>query len=483
MRKYICTSLVFVVLLSTLSMFVGAIGDNSVVSDASELGIVEPKTLSTTSLEADFADNHVIVVLNNKASLKFKTYSTVDFAEVQCSAVRDLSIGKKKQMETKVRNFRKTESTMSVEERASAVKEICGYNQIICLELTNKGKENVLNAAKALQTRDDVMYAGPDYAMSHFAVAPNDTYVSQQWAISAIDLDDAWEITTGSPNVYVGILDSGIDAGHPDLQGRIASSLCANFNSPYIHTVPSDTTGHGTSVAGIIAASMNNNQGIAGSASGVKIVALRVTNSSGVCPLSYVLSAVDYAEELGLHIINCSFGINNIDNDSLSSMEAAIENYSGLVVCSAGNDDYDNDVIAVYPASLDCENIISVGASTQMGRVASFSNYGATSVDVFAPGDQIMSCFPTAKCESGSCTTELEIGNVHYSVGYHSCSGTSFAAPYVTAIAALMISKNSSLTPQQIKSIIISTCTDSNNFLNKCVSDGVVNAYRALMAA
>lgn len=464
-------------------MLVGAVDFSSIVINTSELGIVEPKVFSTATLENDFADNHVLVVLNNKSSLNFKTYSTSDFKEVKCSAVNDLTSGKKKQVETKVSNFKNPVSTMSAEGKAAAIEEINKYNQIICLELADKGKENVLAAIKALQSRDDVMYAGPDYVMTLCSTTPNDTFQSTQWALTSLNLREAWDVTSGSSSVVVGVIDTGVDVSHPDLQGQIITNKCADFSQSYVqYIVPEDYQGHGTHVAGIIAATMNNDRGIAGAASGVRIASLRVYKSDGKALASRVALAINYAESNGIKILNWSGGIAPGASEYDYALDAIIDNYSGLLVCSAGNSNCNIDIDdnRVYPASFTSTNVLVVGASTPQKQRKSSSNYGATSVDVFAPGENILSCFPIAKCTGGYyCYTDGG-GSCE---GYHTMGGTSMAAPYVAGTAALMLSENPNLTPQQIKDRIIATCVDYSAFNNLCVSDGIVNACHAVLNA
>ncbi len=482
MRKMVCFCLALVMLLSSMSMLVGAVDFSSIIIDTSELGIVEPKSFSTATLEEYFADDRVLVVLNNKASLNFKTYSASDFKEVKCSAVNDLTSGKKKQVETKVSNFKNSVSTMSAEGRATALEEINTYNQIICLELADEGKENVLAAIKALQSRDDVMYAGPDYAMSICAVTPNDAYYSQQWAPSIIDLDDAWEITGGSSSVIVGILDSGINYSHPDLQGKVNIYYCRDFTSGVEeYETGFDDNGHGTHVAGIVGAAIDS-AGIAGVCENITLAALKIFDSSGSGHFSNLILAIDYAEDACIPILNFSGGdvyIQSSDNQALSTK---IDDYSGLLICSSGNNGNYLENNPFYPASFAHEQILSVGASTAQDQRMLLSNYGEISVDVFAPGEGIMSCFPTTKCLNGTCESDPRFVDTHYSNGYHSASGTSMAAPFVTGIAALMLSENPSLTPIQIKNKIIATCKDCAAFQDMCVSDGVVNAYRAVLS-
>lgn len=485
MRKNICFCLALVILLSSVSMIVGAVNFSSMIVGTSELGIVEQKLFSAATLEADFADNHVLVVLNNKASLKFKEYSPADFKEVKCAAVSDLTSGKKKQVETKVNDFKSSVSTMSAESRATAVEEINEYNQIICLELADKGKENVLAAIKALQSRDDVMYAGPDYIMSLCSVIPNDTYWTQQWAIAAIDLNQTWDVTTGSSSVVVGILDSGIDYMHPDLQGKVSSTYSRDFTSGVEeYVLAPDDYGHGTHVAGIVGAAIDNT-GIAGVCGNVTLASLKVFDSSGQGPFSHLIMAIDCAEDACIPILNFSGGKDNISSSDCTSLSASIDNYSGLLICSAGNIGYNIDSISEYPASLEHEQILCVGASANETQRWYSSNYGEIAVDVFAPGVDILSCFPTSRCLNGTCENNPMFADTHYndSIGYHLVSGTSMAAPYVTGIAALMLSENPDLTPLQIKNRIIATCKDYSDYTNKCVSGGIVNAYHAVLNA
>ena len=155
----------------------------------------------------------------------------------------------------------------------------------------------------------------------------------------------------------------------------------------------------------------------------------------------------------------------------------AISNYPGLVVCSAGNDSRDNDIIPHYPSQFtnQLDNVISVGASTELDEIADFSNYGETTVDIFAPGDDILSCFPYARCSSTNCTVAG-----HFAYGYHSLKGTSMATPYVTGVAALMLAENPNLTPAAIKDTINEKAKQMDAFDGKCVSNGRLDALEAI---
>lgn len=149
-------------------------------------------------------------------------------------------------------------------------------------------------------------------------------------------------------------------------------------------------------------------------------------------------------------------------------------------MCAAGNDNSNNDNYDSYPANYTYLHTITVGASTASNTKADFSNYGANKVTIFAPGAGVLSCYPTDMCEDGTHDTK---NTVHVSDGYHKMSGTSMAAPYVTGVAALMLSTNPSLTPVQIRQRIMDNCNQYNTLNGYCVSGGVVNAYKALLNA
>ena len=205
-----------------------------------------------------------------------------------------------------------------------------------------------------------------------------------------------------------------------------------------------DLSGHGTHVAGIIGAQGNNEIGISGVAWNIRLVSLRVFDSNGYGYLSDVKRAIDFATNENIPILNYSGGSSSDHN----GCKKAIENYPGLFVCAAGNDNQDNDSHGYFPGNYNFDNLISVGAININGnRPTSLqwqvdengkpqgSNYGATTVDIFAPGDTIVSTVPTSV----------------YSKGYVRYEGTSMATPHVTGVAALMLSINPNLTPQQIK--------------------------------
>ena len=284
---------------------------------------------------------------------------------------------------------------------------------------------------------------------------PNDEEYSEQNYIDMIELEDAWDITKGSKDVVVGIIDTGIYAEHPDLKDKIDRNLSKSF-SPEFSNPLEDKIGHGTNVAGIIGASGNNTIGICGVAMNATLVSLRTDNKYNRLETSAVIEAINYANQVGIDILNYSAG--NVDSNSL--MYEAIENYNGLFVCAAGNDSKNIDNNPIYPASYRLDNLISVGSVNANGDLASFSNYGQNSVDILAPGTNIM-------------TTS------NYGEYYH-VKGTSFSSPIVAGIAALMLSNDNDLSPFNIKTRLMESVTIKSNLANYSVSSGIINAYNSV---
>ena len=330
---------------------------------------------------------------------------------------------------------------------------------------------------------------------------PNDTYLNNQWHLPVINAYKAWDITAGSPSVTVGILDSGTDWTHSDI--GLGSNTCQNiylnpgediwsnqndpstgngidddndglvddwkgWNYAYATNDSRTTNYHGTFVAGIVSAKTNNSHGIAGVAggndnSGVKLL----LHCIGVdAPISSVIDdAIINAVDLGVKVIQLSLSVSPSTAIN-AAIQYAIDN-NVTVVCASGND---SSSAVSYPASN--TNVIAAGAINQNNERASFSNYG-TNLDLVAPGVNIYS------------TT---LNN-----SYTTNGGTSFAAPQVSGITALLFSVNPNLTAQQVRNIIESTAqkvrTDSttaghpNGTWNDQMGYGLVDAYAAVQAA
>lgn len=460
---------------------------------------------STSTINQDFEDDKVIVCLNNTASLECISSGCPNFTEISYKNIVNLTSSTTALMEVKLNEAKTTSlqaagTNTTISSNNISIKEK-DFNQILCITLAEPGKANVIRAIKALESRDDVLYAEPNYYLHTESVVPSDYFFSDQWGSSKIALPQAWEISTGSSSVYVGIVDSGIEGTHPDLASRVNIALSRNCGSGMPTAVTnlfdSGINGHGTHVAGIVGAAGNNSIGITGTNWNVSLVSLQITpHQTGISTIDAAVAAIDYARGTlqdgvsgnNIRILNISYGYYGVNNqEETSSLYTAIENYGdagGLVVCSAGNCGIDINDASHYPSCLtdEFDFVISVGASTANDTLMFDSNYGSTAVDLFAPGENILSCFPIEQCGIEG----LDVDE-HYAEGYHYKSGTSMAAPYVTGVAALMLADNSSLTASSIKQILNSTVDGAadgvNAFTNKCVSGGRLNAYKAIQAS
>ncbi|MBQ9276398.1 MAG: S8 family serine peptidase [Clostridia bacterium] len=435
---------------------------------------IESKTL-------EFADDRILVVLTGRATKSFRDYTAEDFSDIGVSEVNDLTKLSKeklrKQLNERDTNNRSNDYELTIDK--------ISYRRILCLTLANKGRESVLKAIELLKQREDIISAEPDCVLHVEATNPNDPDYQddEQWGLNGnygINAPSAWSYTAGSSTVRVGIIDTGIDADHEDLSANVNTSLSRDFSlaEPYIPAAVVDSGYHGTHVAGIIGAVGNNGIGITGVAQSIELVSLKIYPSSGHDSfVSNLILAIDYATSADIPILNNSNGTDSYSGteDSLSAFSTAINNYPGLFVTSAGNGNRDNDLNDNRFPKLQLSNTITVGAINSTGSKAYYSNYGEISVDIFAPGDGILSTYPTALCEEGSCDF-----NLHYEDGYHYLSGTSMAAPHVAGTAALLLSYNPNLTAKQLKYFIKEGVITMNTLSGKCVSGGRLNTYNAL---
>jgi CSLREA domain-containing protein len=251
-----------------------------------------------------------------------------------------------------------------------------------------------------------VQQSEPDYYIGALASPLSDTFYASQWALDVIGVPQAWEaLPSNSPALSVAVIDSGVCASHPDLQGK----LLAGWDFVQNDNTPQDEFGHGCAVTGVIVANSNNNIGIAGVALNAKAMPLRVLDAQGSGSYSRVAQAIIYAVDNGAHIINLSLG-GASPSSLLQEAVTYAQTHNVTIVAAAGNQGANT---VMYPAAYD--SVIAVGSVDQNLQRSSFSNYGAT-IDVYAPGRDIV-------------TTTLS--------GYGYMSGTSLAAPYVTGVIAL----------------------------------------------
>lgn len=307
----------------------------------------------------------------------------------------------------------------------------------------------------------------------------NDPMAAQQWAMNdssaaSVHASTAWSRTAGQ-GVVVAVIDSGIDLTHADLKnqlwvnpteiagnrkdddrnGFIDDTNGANFlnNTGNVQ----DDAGHGTHVAGVIAASVNNSTGGVGLAPGAKIMALKVLDNAGNGSLNAAVNAIYYAVNHGAKVINASWTI-SFGTPALQSAIAYAANKNVVFVTAAGNEGVNNDVTASYPGNYRYSNVLTVTAVDTAGKLAGFSNFGATKVDLAAPGVGIMSTVPG---------------------GYDTWDGTSMAAPYVSATAALVASLRPDYTAAQIVAQIKNTVHHTTELTGKVVSGGYLDTGAA----
>ena len=346
----------------------------------------------------------------------------------------------------------------------------------------------VTQTLESLASDTSVAYAEPDYLLTT-NVVPDDTDFSQQYGLNNtgqsngsagadISALNAWDIQIGT-DVVIAVIDSGVDYTHPDLRDNIWANTAEIPNNGIdddqngrVDDVrgwdfsnndndPMDDNNHGTHVAGVIGAKGNNTSGITGINWNVKIMPLKFMNARGSGRTSAAIRALEYAVRNGAKISNNSWGGGPFSQALFDAIQSA--NHSGhLFVAAAGNDGTDNDRSAHYPSSFNLPNIISVAATDRNDRLASFSNFGARSVDLAAPGVNILSTIRNN--------------------AYREMSGTSMAAPFVAGVAGLLVAQNPELSVTQIKDTLLNNVDNNQSVAGRTVSGGRLNAEAALVA-
>lgn len=376
-------------------------------------------------------------------------------------------------------------------ERAGAVLSRKLADDLYAADLLQSGLFAVRDSLAALAAeRDTISHAEPD-GVGFGGGLPNDPQFSSQWGhhntglsggVSDADVDapEFWDLIESAPGVVVAVLDSGLNFTHPDLQnlawrnpGEIAGDGVDNDGSGRIDDVtgwdfvnndshPADDHGHGSNVTGILCATRNNGTGIAGMIGGVQIMVCKILNSSNSGSTSNLIAATAYARQRGVRIMNLS--LQNYPYSASLNAEFTNCRNAGILLCiCAGNQGTNNDTTPNYPGSYPHDNILVVANHdrTDARWSGSFnpSNYGAVSVDIFAPGRSILS--PVL------------------GTSYSEYTGSSQSAPYVTAAAAAIQYLNPAWQAPQIKASLLASRVPRPAYSSLCSSGGRFNAPAA----
>ena len=328
-----------------------------------------------------------------------------------------------------------------------------------------------------------VQYAEPDY-FRHVTATPDDPYYLNNLLLGlnsvglnggAVDADidapEAWDMLTSASNIVVAVLDTGVRYTHEDLAANMwvnpvggghGTNAIAGSNDP------ADDNRHGSLMAGVLGAVGNNGKGVTGVAWQTQIMACKCFDGGGNANDSAILACVDYARANGAKIMNASFDGPGF-SQSLSNAIYSARNTGIIFVASCGNGPpaVDVDVSPRYPACYDIDNIVSVAYSDRNDGLGFLSNYGATNVDLAAPGEQVYS-------------TSASSDAAYYPPTFLNVAGTSYAAAYVSGAFALMLSRYPVETHQQIIARVLNATDPLPSLAGKCVTGGRLNLRKAL---
>jgi subtilisin family serine protease len=349
--------------------------------------------------------------------------------------------------------------------------------------------EQVLNVCKSNPT---VEYAEPNYRLYALEttptppVFPNDSYFGDLWNMhqssdNDIDAPEAWEQTTGSANVIVGVIDTGIDYDHEDLKDNIWRNPGESGGGKENNNIDDDGNGykddyrgwdfinkdndpyddqdHGTHCAGTIGAVGNNGKGVVGVNWTVRLMPLKFLGSDGSGSTADAASAIIYATDNGAKVLSNSWGGGGASQALKDAIQYA-HDHGVLFIAAAGNDGLNTDTSPNYPSNYDVPNVVSVASNDRNDRLSSFSNYGRRTVDLSAPGSSIYSTRPLSR--------------------YQFLSGTSMATPHVAGACALVWAKYPSLQSHEVLARVTGAVDRKSEFIGRMTSGGRLNVFNAL---
>ena len=454
------------------------------------------KVYCEATIEDEFIDNQILVVVGKEKSLNYYDFKNSDFINIGCINIEDLTASRKEEVLARVNE---EENNINLDT----------FRRILLLTLNKNDKKNVLDCIKKLEKREDIYSAEPNFLFyqsyenenlvlnasgnsqrtvnSDFYYQIDDDGGIGQWSINKINLQSTWNEEDSIDDLattYVGVIDYGIKCKEnvnggcePELIGKVDQFLSKDFIDNYDDYEPDSLTeytyhSHGTFVAGILAARSDDNYGVRGVSKNIKLVSLKIDygysdyNEEYNCyqGKAQMIRAINYAQNINIKILNISLGYGVYCTSEL----VAMQNYDGLIICAAGNECENLDENPMYPAAYNCDNMITVGASTLNDAMWKDSNFSSTHVDLYAPGEGIISI--------GNFGNSIQVEGYE---GYRIGSGTSFAAPYVTGVAAMIWSRYPLLEYGEVKQRILSNVDRVEALNGKCITSGRLNAYKA----
>lgn len=389
-------------------------------------------------------------------------------------------------------NYIESEVVAKIAPDADVSKIAIKYNlEITLLKTSPDGSLYILKSASglsttkligALQKDAQIISVQPNFKYKPLARIPNDALFSREWpladtvtAAGGVSAPSAWDQESKKQTkIAIAMIDTGISYKLPEIQSSITGGRTKGLNISNAKKKPQDSDGHGTFIAGIIAAKTNNKKGLAGSSffGNLKIMPLKFDFTT-----DQAISAINYAKAKHIPIINASWGAYGDDGLDLV-LKDTIANFPGIFVTASGNGDphtelgYNHDsgnpVQKMYPCDFDLANILCVGASDKNGNITTYSDFGATSVDVVAPGGT-----------DDSPIVGLDLKKNRYA----SAEGSSLSTAYVSAEAGLILSKKPNLSAAQIIEIIKNSVDLEPSLTGKVSTGGKINFQKALQSA